>query len=199
MRLALVAFVTGLPALVGLLGLSLFFVPLSLVRQTRVWLSLPPLLLGLSLLWTALLLWRTRPLERYSRRYLQVNLQGATSADPSVDQLLSAEAYRTAQALPYLLGLYKVVLGLLGALLLGLLGIWRWGLDVNHTLGAGWNVSGKLRGQYANDALIPGEQFGIGGTGSVRGLRDREATGDRGYTLNLEATTPPVEPRVVSR
>lgn len=69
---------------------------------------------------------------------------------------------------------------------------WRWGVDANHALGAGWSVAGRLRGQYTNDALIPGEQFGLGGTGSVRGLRDRESTGDRGYTLNLELTAPPV-------
>lgn len=69
---------------------------------------------------------------------------------------------------------------------------WRWGIDANHTLGAGWGVSGRLRGQYTSDALIAGEQFGLGGTGSVRGLRDREATGDRGYTLNLEITAPQI-------
>ena len=69
---------------------------------------------------------------------------------------------------------------------------WRWGIDVIHTLGAGWSFSGKLRGQYTNDALIPGEQFGLGGAGSVRGLRDRESTGDRGHSINLEVTAPAV-------
>ena len=69
---------------------------------------------------------------------------------------------------------------------------WRWGADASYQLSAGWSVSGKLRGQYANEPLIPGEQFGLGGVGSVRGLRDRESTGDRGYTLNMEVTAPPV-------
>lgn len=69
---------------------------------------------------------------------------------------------------------------------------WRWGADANRALGAGWSVAGRLRGQYTSDALIPGEQFGLGGPGSLRGLRDRESTGDRGYTLNLELTAPPV-------
>jgi len=69
---------------------------------------------------------------------------------------------------------------------------WRWGIDANHLVGAGWNVAGRLRGQYSSDALIPGEQFGLGGIGSVRGLRDRETTGDRGYTLNVELISPPV-------
>jgi hemolysin activation/secretion protein len=65
----------------------------------------------------------------------------------------------------------------------------RWGVDANRELG-GWSLSGRLRGQYANEALIPGEQFGLGGNGSVRGLRDREASGDKGYTLNLEVRGP---------
>lgn len=69
---------------------------------------------------------------------------------------------------------------------------WHWGLDANHTLDGRWNFVGRLRGQYTNDALIPGEQFGLGGVGSIRGLRDREATGDRGYALNLELYGPPM-------
>ncbi len=74
---------------------------------------------------------------------------------------------------------------------------WRWGADANYTLGSGWALSGKLRAQHTNDALIPGEQFGLGGAGSVRGLRDRESTGDRGYTLNMEVTAPPAFTGVV--
>lgn len=68
----------------------------------------------------------------------------------------------------------------------------RWGVDASHGFGQGWTFSGRLRGQYANEALIPGEQFGVGGVGSVRGLRDRETTGDKGYTLNLELHAPRV-------
>ena len=74
---------------------------------------------------------------------------------------------------------------------------WRWGIDVNRSLSAGWSLTGKLRGQHTSDALIPGEQFGLGGIGSVRGLRDREGTGDRGFTVNVEATAPPVAPGLI--
>jgi hemolysin activation/secretion protein len=66
----------------------------------------------------------------------------------------------------------------------------RWGVDANQEFGSGWSVNGRLRGQYANETLIPGEQFGVGGNGSVRGLRDREASGDKGHTLNLEVRGP---------
>ena len=66
----------------------------------------------------------------------------------------------------------------------------RFGLDATYPLAGGWALTGRLRGQYADEALIPGEQFGLGGVGSVRGLRDREVSGDRGYTINLEAHAP---------
>lgn len=67
---------------------------------------------------------------------------------------------------------------------------WRYGMDAQHTLSGGWSLVGRLRGQHTSDVLIPGEQFGLGGVGSVRGLRDRETAGDRGYTVNLEAHAP---------
>jgi len=67
----------------------------------------------------------------------------------------------------------------------------RYGIDANYSLGS-WGLSGHLRGQETNSELIPGEQFGLGGVGSVRGLRDREFAGDRGYSVNLEALGPPL-------
>lgn len=67
---------------------------------------------------------------------------------------------------------------------------YRYGIDASHSFGGGWNLTGRFRGQYADEALIPGEQFGVGGAGSVRGLRDREMTGDRGYTFTAELQTP---------
>lgn len=71
---------------------------------------------------------------------------------------------------------------------------WRWGLDVNYPLPEKWMLVGRYRAQYADEPLIPGEQFGIGGAASVRGLRERETAGDRGYTLNFEAHAPAVGP-----
>jgi hemolysin activation/secretion protein len=69
---------------------------------------------------------------------------------------------------------------------------YRYGIDASHPLATGWSVIGRFRGQYANEPLIPGEQFGVGGSGSVRGLRDREVTGDRGYSFTAEVQAPVV-------
>ena len=65
----------------------------------------------------------------------------------------------------------------------------RYGLDASYALGA-WGLSARLHGQYGNDLLYSGEQFGLGGVASIRGLRDREISGERGYTMTLEAQGP---------
>jgi hemolysin activation/secretion protein len=69
---------------------------------------------------------------------------------------------------------------------------WRWALEGHQVFARNWVAIGRLRGQYADEPLIPGEQFGLGGAGSVRGLRERETAGDRGYSLNLELQAPDV-------
>jgi hemolysin activation/secretion protein len=49
--------------------------------------------------------------------------------------------------------------------------------------------------QYSPDVLIAGEQFGIGGIGSVRGTElERPVTGDKGISGTLELSTPELEP-----
>jgi len=53
-----------------------------------------------------------------------------------------------------------------------------------------WQIRGLLNGQYSRDALVPGEQFGVGGFDSVRGFLEREIANDRGYRASLEAYTP---------
>ncbi len=70
--------------------------------------------------------------------------------------------------------------------------LWRAGADLAYGFKPGWSVNGRLRTQYSGNALISGEQFGIGGAFSVRGLQEREIAGDRGYTLSLELLTPRV-------
>ena len=47
-------------------------------------------------------------------------------------------------------------------------------------------------GQQTNALLISGEQFGVGGVGTVRGFEERSVTGDSGYLVNLEVWFPPV-------
>ena len=51
-----------------------------------------------------------------------------------------------------------------------------------------WNVRGQL--QYSPHALIAGEQFGIGGSSSVRGTGERVLSGDSGVAATLEFSTP---------
>ena len=67
----------------------------------------------------------------------------------------------------------------------------RYGLDASYLLGT-WTATARLRGQHTGSLLIPGEQFGLGGVTSVRGLREREMTGDTGYTMTLELNGPPM-------
>jgi len=55
----------------------------------------------------------------------------------------------------------------------------------------GWMVKGRFDGQHSEQALISGEQFGIGGlTGGVRGFIERELIGDRGLRGSLEIWLP---------
>lgn len=54
----------------------------------------------------------------------------------------------------------------------------------------GWTayVAGGM--QHTSDLLVPGEQYGIGGVASVRGLNERELSGDRGARVSFEIRKP---------
>lgn len=54
----------------------------------------------------------------------------------------------------------------------------------------GWVLSARAQAQYSRDALISGEQFGIGGASSVRGTGERPVSGDRGLFASVEFTSP---------
>lgn len=54
----------------------------------------------------------------------------------------------------------------------------------------GWTAATLLHAQYSSDALIAGEQFGLGGANSIRGANERAVTGDSGASLSLEIYTP---------
>lgn len=55
-----------------------------------------------------------------------------------------------------------------------------------------WSLRGQF--QYSADALISGEQFGLGGAASIRGTGERPISGDRGVSATLEISTPDVLP-----
>ena len=65
----------------------------------------------------------------------------------------------------------------------------RYGLAARTQI-KNWGLVANLKGQYTDEPLIGGEQFGIGGAYSVRGYNEREANIDIGNTLSLELYAP---------
>lgn len=57
-----------------------------------------------------------------------------------------------------------------------------------------WLVGARGQLQYSPDALISGEQLGLGGATSVRGTSERPISGDRGWFTSLELSTPELQP-----
>ena len=75
--------------------------------------------------------------------------------------------------------------------------VWRLFAFSNLNLPAGFGLAARVSAQYSPHALVPGEQFGIGGGGSamggiisVRGYREREVIGDFGSFFNIEGLGP---------
>ncbi|MDB5872811.1 MAG: hypothetical protein JWQ07_2253 [Ramlibacter sp.] len=67
----------------------------------------------------------------------------------------------------------------------------RGGVHYTAPLAQTWLWSARAQYQYSPDVLISGEQFGLGGLGSVRGTSiDRPMTGDTGLLGTVEVTTP---------
>lgn len=69
-----------------------------------------------------------------------------------------------------------------------------WALRLNasldYLLPKNWLGRLRVSGQYTDQVLIPGEQFGIGGQGSVRGFNERVVSGDLGLSGGLDLWTP---------
>jgi hemolysin activation/secretion protein len=53
-----------------------------------------------------------------------------------------------------------------------------------------WSLRWRLTAQLTGDALVPGEQFGLGGASSVRGYEEREVAGDSGFAASAELIGP---------
>jgi hemolysin activation/secretion protein len=68
----------------------------------------------------------------------------------------------------------------------------RFGGFAGTTIAETVQLQGRLAGQFTNDALVSGEQFGIGGIESVRGYEERELAGDRGAVVSFEVIGPDV-------
>lgn len=68
--------------------------------------------------------------------------------------------------------------------------LFRTGINYVRVLKDDWQFRGNFSAQYTDDALIAPEQFGIGGSDSVRGFNERYASNDKGYRSTLEIYTP---------
>lgn len=74
--------------------------------------------------------------------------------------------------------------------------ILRFGANYVHAFRNEWQARAVFNAQYSNDALVSGEQFGVGGPDSVRGYLLREAASDRGYAGQLEIYTPDLSSKI---
>ncbi|MEJ2173788.1 MAG: ShlB/FhaC/HecB family hemolysin secretion/activation protein [bacterium] len=68
--------------------------------------------------------------------------------------------------------------------------LWQAGFSHSQALSADWQWHVAMNGQWTADALIPGEQFGLGGMDSVRGFYEREIANDKGYRGTGELYSP---------
>ena len=66
----------------------------------------------------------------------------------------------------------------------------RYAAKAVQTLRLDWQLRAAVDGQYTRDALVSGEQFGIGGQDSVRGFDERELSNDIGNRATFELQTP---------
>lgn len=76
--------------------------------------------------------------------------------------------------------------------------ITRYGAEYSRAFVNDWQTHLAFNGQYTRDALVAGEQFGLGGATSVRGYYEREMANDQGYRGSLELYSPDFGERVRS-
>jgi len=68
------------------------------------------------------------------------------------------------------------------------------GFDARYFVFDDWQLRAVTHGQFSTEPLIPEEQFGVGGSQSVRGLYERAVLGDSGYFANIELYAPDIAP-----
>lgn len=68
----------------------------------------------------------------------------------------------------------------------------RLGLDHRRPVWDNWNLRARADAQWASGPLVSQEQFGLGGSDSVRGYYEYEQFGDRGLLFRLEMVSPVV-------
>ena len=70
--------------------------------------------------------------------------------------------------------------------------VWRYGANYLRGFANDVQVRVNVTGQWTRDALVPGEQFGLGGWDNLRGLIEREGSNDRGYRGTIEVYSPDI-------
>ena len=66
----------------------------------------------------------------------------------------------------------------------------RFSASFANVIGHDWQTHVLVNGQITGDALVPGEQFGAGGSTTVRGFGERDLATDSGFVTNVELYTP---------
>jgi hemolysin activation/secretion protein len=66
----------------------------------------------------------------------------------------------------------------------------RFSAALSNVIAGDWQTRVLLNGQATGDALVPGEQFGAGGSTTVRGFGERDLATDSGFVTNVELYTP---------
>ena len=72
---------------------------------------------------------------------------------------------------------------------------WRLSASMMQSLPLDWMLKLAVNGQYTSDALISGEQFGVGGQDSVRGFYERQLANDSGIRGSVELYSPELHGR----
>jgi len=70
--------------------------------------------------------------------------------------------------------------------------IWRAGVVFSQLLPSDFIMRAVANAQHTRDLLVPGEQFGMGGSDSVRGYYERETASDVGRRFSLEGYGPDI-------
>ena len=66
----------------------------------------------------------------------------------------------------------------------------RYGANLTWLFGGDWQARALVNGQYTDDKLVASEQYGIGGSNTVRGFEEREFANDRGISGSIEIYSP---------
>ena len=74
--------------------------------------------------------------------------------------------------------------------------IWRYGVNYQRFFLNDWTLRLAANAQTTRNALVAGEQFGVGGASSVRGFNERTYSNDKGHQATLEVYTPDIARKI---